>query len=172
MKYVDMKFLATAGAAIAVLGLTGLLATAAAGTTATLAQLDASVIAIDGCEHCAEKGYEVSMVDSRAAPPQLAALIARGEADLVVTTSLNNGDYVAVWQSKVASGVYGQIYTHKGQSRGNEFRIHADVEEGSLPIVHLQPNGEFVARWQRRGATYKRRFDAFGMPLGAEVRLK
>ena len=167
MKYVDIKFLATAGAAIAVLGLTGLLATVAAGTTATPAQPDASVIAID-----TEKEYEVSMVDSRAAPPQLAALIARGEADLVVTTSLNNGDYVAVWQSKVASGVYGQIYTHKGQPRGNEFRIHADVEEGSLPIVHLQPNGEFVARWKRAGATYERRFDSFGIPLGAEARLK
>ena len=154
-----MKYLATAGAAIAVLGLTGLLAMAAAGTTATPAQPDASVVAIDGCEHCADC-------------ERCTGLITRGEADLVVTTSLNNGDYVAVWQNKVGIGVYGQIYTREGQPRGSEFRIHADVEEGYLPIVSLQPNGEFVARWQRRGATYKRRFDAFGMPLGAEARLK
>ena len=154
-----MKYLATAGAVIAVLGLPGLLAMAAAGTTATPAQPEASVVVIDGSDHCT--GCE-----------RCTGLIARGEADLVVTTFLNNGDYIAVWQGKVASGVYGQIYTREGQPRGSEFRIHANVEEGYLPIVSLQPNGEFVARWQRRGATYKRHFDAFGMPLGAEVRLQ
>ena len=159
MKYVDMKFLATAGAAIAVLGLTGLLATVAAGTTATPAQSEAAVIAIDGCEHCAECKH-------------CAGLIERGKADLVVTTTLNNGDYIAVWQNKVGIGVYGQIYTREGQPRGSEFRIYADVEEGYLPIVYLQPDGGFVARWKRAGVTYERRFDASGVPLGAEARLK
>lgn len=148
-----MKYLATAGAAIAVLGLTGPMATVAAGTTITPAQPEAAVIAIDGCEHCA-------------------GLIERGKADLVVTTTLNNGDYVAMWQNKVGIGVYGQIYTREGQPRGSEFRIYASVEEGYLPIVYLQPGGGFVARWKRAGATYERHFDSFGIPLGAEARLK
>jgi len=148
-----MKSPGMVGAALVALGLTSIVVPAVAGTGNLPGEPEAAVIAIDGCEHCAR-------------------LIARRETDLVITTTLTGGDYVAVWQSNVDGGVHGQIYTRGGQPRGAEFRIHADVEEGYLPIVHLQPNGEFVARWQRYGATYTRRFDAHGRPVGDEARLK
>jgi hypothetical protein len=149
----EMKSSVFVGAALVALGLSGLAVAALAGIGNFPGEPDADVIAIDGCEHCA-------------------GLIASGETDLVITTTLADGDYVAVWKSKLGSGVSGQIYTRDGRPRGAQFRIHADVEEDYLPIVHLQPNGEFVARWKRAGATYERRFDSFGIPLGAEARLK
>jgi hypothetical protein len=154
-----MKSSVFVGAALVALGLNGLVFAAVAGIGNFPGEQEAAVIAIDGCEHCASCEH-------------CAGLIASGEADLVITTTLADGDYVAVWQSKLGSGVRGQIYTRDGQPRGAQFRIHTEAEEGYLPIVHLQPNGEFLARWKRVGVTYERRFDAFGRSLGAVARSK
>jgi len=151
------------GAAIAALGLTGMPSPAMASISALSMRpatamasigvlpvaLDASVAASDGCEGCV-----------------MPAPLRGGEADLVITTTLADGGYIAVWQSKTDSLVYGQSYASNGQPRSGVFRINAEVKDGILPVILTRKDGGFVARWQRDGQRFEQYFSSRGILLG------
>lgn len=150
----DMKSLATVGAAIAALGLTSMPPAVVADTAVSLVGPRAEPVALNDCERCA-------------------SLIRDGDADLVVTTTLGDGTYVAVWQSKSDNRVHGQRYTRDGQPRGAEFRINMEVaDDGLLPVIITRPDGRFLAKWNRDGRWFEQHFDSQGAPLGREAQIK
>lgn len=92
--------------------------------------------------------------------------------DLVVTTSLSDGGYVAVWQNKFDNIVYGQCFSRENQARSGVFHINAEVADGILPVILVQRDGGFVASWQQAGQRYEQHFNPRGMPLGNAARLE
>ena len=171
-----MRSLSIVGAAIAALGLTGMPSPAMASISALSMRpapvmasigvlsmrpvtavasngvlpvaLEASVAASDGCERCV-----------------MPAPLRDGEAGLVITTTLADGGYIAVWQSKTDSLVYGQSYSPNGQPRSGIFRINAEVKDGILPVILTRKDGGFVARWQRDGQRFEQYFSSRGILL-------
>lgn len=93
------------------------------------------------------------------------AQLRNSEADLVVTTTMEDGSYVAVWQNKHDNIVYGQSFYRDDQPRGNAFRITADLRDNVLPIIQLRSGGGFVAKWQQDGRRHERRFTPDGKQL-------
>ena len=94
------------------------------------------------------------------------------EAGLVITTTLSDGGYVAVWQDRNDGHVYGRCYVPDGSPRGAQFRIDAHVEDGILPVIVAHRDGSFAARWSRDGKKYEQRFDAHGVSLGDDAQLE
>jgi hypothetical protein len=88
------------------------------------------------------------------------------EADLVITTALSDGGYIAVWQDRKDGHAYGRRYVSDGSPRGARFRIAAHVEDGILPVIVTHRDGGFAARWSQGGRKYEQRFDVQGAPLG------
>jgi hypothetical protein len=88
------------------------------------------------------------------------------EAGLVITTTLLDGGYVAVWQDRNDGHVYGRCYASDGSPHGALFRIDTHVEDGILPVVFAHRDGSFAARWSHDGKKYEQRFNAHGVPLG------
>lgn len=91
------------------------------------------------------------------------------EAGLVITTTLSDGGYVAIWQDRNDGHVYGRCYVSDGRPRGAQFRIDAHVEDGILPVIVAHRDGSFAARWSRDGKKFEQRFNAHGGTLGAET---
>jgi len=150
-----MRSLPILGAAIAALGLTGMPSPAVAGIGVLAVMPDAPMAASDGCEKCV-----------------MPAPLRDGETDLVVRTTLADGGYIAVWQSRTDSLVYGQNYSADGQPRSGVFRIDTHAEDEILPIIVTHRDGGFTAIWSRDGKQYERRFNSHGVPRGDEVQLK
>mgnify|MGYP001584438719 FL=1 len=94
------------------------------------------------------------------------------EADLVISTALPDGGYVAVWQDRNEGHVYGRRYMPDGNPRGARFRIDAHVEDGILPVIVTHRDGSFAARWSQDGKKYEQRFNVHGTPLDEEASLK
>ena len=165
-----MRSLSIVGAAIAALGLTGMPSPAMAGIrvlsmqpatdVASIGVLpvvpDASMAASNGCEKCVMP----------------AAPLRDGETDLVITTILADGGYIAVWQNRNDGHVYVRCYMSDGNPRGAQFHIDAHVRDGILPVIVTHRDGGFAARWRRDGKKYEQRFNAHGVPRGDEVQLK
>ncbi|MHB8534988.1 MAG: hypothetical protein ACYDBW_06020 [Sulfuricaulis sp.] len=164
-----MRSFSIIGAAIAALGLTAMPSTAMAGISvlsmqpatavASIGGLavtpEAPVAAGDGCEGCV-----------------MPAPLRDGETDLVITTTLADGGYIAVWQDRNDGHVYGRCYVSDGSPRGAQFHIGAHVEDGILPVIVPHRDGGFAASWSRDGKKYEQRFNAHGVPRGDEVQLK
>jgi hypothetical protein len=85
---------------------------------------------------------------------------------LVITTSLHDGGYVAVWQNRYDNIVYGQSFSRENQPRGDVFRINAEVKDGVLPLILSRRGGGFVAKWQQDGQRHEQHFSPEGSPLG------
>ena len=86
--------------------------------------------------------------------------IKRKKTGLVIVTTLANGRYVAVWQSKSDKRVNGQCYTKAGLPFGAPFHISAKVKDGILPVVFAQKGGRFVAKWKQHGQRLEQHFNA------------
>ena len=91
------------------------------------------------------------------------------EAGLVITTTLSDGGYVAVWQDRNDGHAYGRCYVPEGSPHGAQFRIDAHVEDGILPVIIAHRDGSFAARLSRDGKKFEQRFNAHGGTLGAET---
>ncbi|QCS48015.1 cadherin repeat domain-containing protein (plasmid) [Picosynechococcus sp. PCC 11901] len=97
-------------------------------------------------------------------------------------TGLNDGGFVVVWQSDFQDGdqggIYGQRFDANGVSVGAEFQINTyALSYQEQPSVIGLNNGGFVVVWQSdfqdgsyRGI-YGQRFDANGVPVGAEFQV-
>lgn len=93
-------------------------------------------------------------------------------AGLVVTTTLSDGSYVAVWQNKYDNLVYGQCYSREDQPSCAVFRIEAEVEDGILPLILSRKDGGFIAKWQQDGKRFEQHFNPLGVALGDGTKLE
>ncbi len=97
-------------------------------------------------------------------------------------TTLNNGNFVAVWTSYGQDGddfgIYGQIFNDTGEAIGSEFAVNS-LTEGTqiLPDVASLSNGGFVVTWRSLGegetdfSVNGQRFDASGSTVGNEFQV-
>lgn len=89
------------------------------------------------------------------------------------------GDFVVVWQRDAAGAdVFAQRYDAEGAPRGGELRVNGfTAGSQAAPAVAALPAGGFVVAWQslaQDGDSYgvfARRFDAAGIPAGAEMQV-
>jgi hypothetical protein len=103
-------------------------------------------------------------------------------------TSLSNGGFVVVWQSRCYTGcvgqdgsgvgVYGQRFDSDGNRVGSEFQVNTwTTSDQSYPSVTSLSNGGFVVVWESNGqdgsswGVYGQRFDANGGKVGSEFQV-
>lgn len=93
-----------------------------------------------------------------------------------------DGDFIVAWtsygQGANPSGIYAQRYAAQGVPQGGEFRVSAATSAyQALGSVAMDADGDFVVTWSSReqnayaDGVYARRFDAAGVPRGAEFRV-
>src|SRR5207253_2788466 len=91
------------------------------------------------------------------------------------------GDFVIAWQSQNQDGsgygVYAQRYSAAGVPLGVEFPVNTfTTGDQRIPWVAMGAAGDFVVAWASDGqdgssfGIYAQRYDASGVPLGAEFR--
>ena len=88
-----------------------------------------------------------------------------------------SGDFVVTWTGRVAAqyDVFAQRYSASGAALGGEFRVNTSttgVQRRGKVAVHR--NGSFVIVWpssQAQPGIWAQRYDAAGVPLGAELRV-
>ncbi|HEX2552173.1 MAG TPA: hypothetical protein VHL98_00630 [Microvirga sp.] len=96
--------------------------------------------------------------------------------------ALEGGGWVVIWASYAQdgdrSGVYQQLFDASGAPLGTETRVNTTVaEDQSYPTIAPLPDGGWVVTWtsgQQDGSgsgIYQQRFDAGGLPAGAEVQV-
>ncbi|KAF7787969.1 hypothetical protein PRUB_a2508 [Pseudoalteromonas rubra] len=97
---------------------------------------------------------------------------------------LNDGNFVAVWQSAgqdgSGTGIYAQLYDMSGTPSGIEFRVNTTTYESqSSPSLATLNDGSFVVAWINSsdggpgGETISaQRFDGNGTKLGSEIRVQ
>jgi hypothetical protein len=85
------------------------------------------------------------------------------------------GNFVVIWAGDRSDGqgpaVYGRRYRRDGSVRGGEFQVNTHrIGEGSAPRVDVHPAGGFVVTWPNGLCVGRlgRRYDAMGLPAGAE----
>jgi hypothetical protein len=98
-----------------------------------------------------------------------------------------DGDFVVAWNSygqdlggggKYAGGAYAQRYNAAGVPQGAEFRVNTYTtnHQGDTSVA-MSPSGDFVISWLSVGqdgsglGVYAQRYNASGVPQGAEFRL-
>jgi dockerin type I repeat protein len=91
------------------------------------------------------------------------------------------GDFVVAWQSTqdpLGYGVFARRYAASGAPLGAEFRVNTYTSFNQLvPSVAAFPAGGFVVTWESYSENasvddvYAQRYDALGLPLGAEFRV-
>ena len=87
------------------------------------------------------------------------------------------GNFVVVWTS-VQSGLgafnYGQRFSAAGTRQGGEFAVNSSTS----PPFHVRArvarsrDGSFVVAWVEAGTIQARRFDAAGLPVGADFQVQ
>jgi hypothetical protein len=91
-----------------------------------------------------------------------------------------NGDFVVVWSSDDGSnqGVFARRFDAAGSPQGSPFQVNSfTTGTQDHPSVAAQGSGGFVVAWQSQGqdgnnyAVVARRYDAAGIPQGAEFRV-
>jgi len=93
-----------------------------------------------------------------------------------------NGNFVVVWASIFVDGsdygVRGQRFDAAGAPQGAEFGVNSYVTGRQwINAVAADPNGNFVVAWESVGqdgsgyGVFEQRFDAAGVPQGAEIRV-
>jgi hypothetical protein len=98
---------------------------------------------------------------------------------LPALSALNNGGFVAVWQSWLQDGnnwgVFGQRFDSNGNPDGTEFQVNT-YTTGNQNVVDVETlnDGSFVVVWESNGqdsgtvGIYGQRFDSNGLALGSE----
>jgi hypothetical protein len=98
---------------------------------------------------------------------------------LPALSALNNGSFVAVWQSWLQDGnnwgVFGQRFDSNGNPDGTEFQVNT-YTTGNQNVVDVETlnDGSFVVVWESNGqdsgtvGIYGQRFDGNGVTLGSE----
>jgi hypothetical protein len=97
-------------------------------------------------------------------------------------TSLSNGGFVVVWESREQDGqrdgVYGQRFDSNGNRVGSEFQVNTwTTGDQAHPSITSLPNGGFVVVWDSNGqdgsgaGVYGQRFDSNGNKVGSEFRV-
>ena len=95
---------------------------------------------------------------------------------------LEDGSFVVLWASYLqdgsSSGIFGQRFDPDGQKLGGEFQVNTYTPDNqSRPSAAGLPDGGFVVTWEsynQDGSGYGifgQRFDASGVPVGAEVQI-
>jgi parallel beta-helix repeat protein len=95
------------------------------------------------------------------------------------TTTLSNGDFVAIWQSEYQDGmdwgIYGQRYRSDGTALGGEFRVNTNTKDSQdNPAIAPLTDGGFIVTWQSRdyGGTeydiFAQRYSSNGNAIGGE----
>jgi len=104
------------------------------------------------------------------------------QQDSPSVTALNDGGFVATWQSNWQDGdywgIYGQRYDSAGAKAGAEFQVntYTHSSQGSPSVTALNDGG-FVATWQSLGqdgsiyGIYGQRYDSAGAKAGAEFQV-
>lgn len=93
----------------------------------------------------------------------------------------DDGDFVITWtnsgQNGSNVGIYAQRYNALGVPQGTEFLVSTYTYEVGSPSIAMDADGDFVIAWQNFGqdgqynGVYAQRFDAAGMPQGAEFKV-
>lgn len=87
--------------------------------------------------------------------------------------ALDDGGFVAVWQTidpeGAGSGIYGRRFDAAGNPVGSEFQV-APVATGgqATPSVAALDGGGFVLTWSSPAGVFAQRYDAAGAPAGDE----
>lgn len=95
------------------------------------------------------------------------------------TTTLNNGDYVLVWQNNYGDGtdIYASLIDANGVGLVGLRVNTTTANDQSAPTITGLSNGGFVVIWQSQGldgsgfGIYAQRFDANGVAFGVETRI-
>jgi hypothetical protein len=94
-----------------------------------------------------------------------------------------SGSFVVVWQSLGQDGseygIFGQRFAADGSRQGLEFRVNTHTADRQMfPDVAMDADGDFVVVWESFGqdgpfdpSVFGQRYDAFGVPQGAEFRV-
>lgn len=94
-------------------------------------------------------------------------------------TMLNNGDFIASWQSLNQDGddfgIYAQRFDSRGMMKGSEFRVNTHTASSQdEPSITALNDGGFVVSWTSLGSDgegfgiYAQRYDTGGLPQGSE----
>ncbi|KKL98464.1 hypothetical protein LCGC14_1824160, partial [marine sediment metagenome] len=97
-------------------------------------------------------------------------------------TSLNDGNFIVIWQSYGQDGdgygIYGQIFNADGTKSGSEFPVNTyTTNYQQLPSVASLSNGAFVVTWQSLyqdgdgDGVYGQIFNADGTKSGSEFQI-
>ncbi len=149
-----------------------------AGTVAVTLQLAFAPPAAEAAVDSVSNGSPIASINTLPVAPGTAAASSTCEGcntpaalrekvtDLVITTTMPDGGYVAVWQNKYDNLIYGQCFSRGDRARGGTFHIGAELSDGMLPIILVRKDGGFFAAWQQDGKRYEQHFSPRGMPLG------
>lgn len=95
------------------------------------------------------------------------------------TTSLNNGNYVIVWESNnqdgSADGIYFQLFNVTGNAVGVETRVNTTTAlEQINPAITALNDGGYIVSWQSQVSgtnydIYTQRYDVTGSTIGVET---
>lgn len=105
-----------------------------------------------------------------------------GSQDDVAISTLNDGGFVAVWESNgqdgSSNGIYGQRYAANGILVGLEFQVNTyTTSSQDNPAIAGLNDGGFVVTWESSGqdgsgeGIYGQRYDASGRPSGFEFQI-
>ena len=97
--------------------------------------------------------------------------------------TFSDGSFVVVWNSRNQDGsdigVFGQRFDANGTAVGDEFQVNTQTESNQMrPAVAELADGGFVVTWQSGNqdgsgsGIYAQRYDANGVAVGAEFRIK
>ena len=97
-------------------------------------------------------------------------------------TTLNNGDFLVVWQSDEQDGddwgIYAQRFDSSGSTVGSEFRVNTTTSNDQTePEVTALNDGGFMVVWESanqdgsQDGVYAKRYDADGSDLSGEIRV-
>ncbi|AWI78951.1 hypothetical protein CEW87_05980 [Parazoarcus communis] len=100
-----------------------------------------------------------------------------GTQDNVAVAMLDNGVWLAVWESDTSltgKGIFGRLYNADGTARGAQFTVNGTtLGDQTTPAVASDGSGGFVVSWVSNHGfdkdVYVRRFDATGNPLTGEI---
>ncbi|WP_370277548.1 Ig-like domain-containing protein [Pontibacterium sp.] len=103
----------------------------------------------------------------------------RGSQAQPKMTALEDGGFVAVWQSdrqdSSREGIFGQRFDDQGNRVGDEFSVNSTTQGAQIsPAIASFASGAFVVTWASAGqdgsglGIFAQRFDADGAQLGGE----
>ena len=103
-------------------------------------------------------------------------LISSFHYDRIQVSSLQDGGFVAVWESRgqdgSQAGIFGQRYNSTGNPVDEEFQINTSTKGyQEEPSVSPLPSGDFAVVWDSETGISAQLFDASGTPAGEEIQV-